>query len=45
MNAFISNTEYGQQTPINLEEYNAYDYVFQIFEEFSQQGQAYFLDY
>jgi hypothetical protein len=38
INDYIKDSKYGKQNPMNLEEINSFDFLFQAFEEFIEYG-------
>ncbi|CAD8110125.1 unnamed protein product [Paramecium primaurelia] len=45
INKYTKGTKFGKSTPITIQEFNTFDHVIQLFEDFIIQDEAYFLDF
>ncbi|CAK81341.1 unnamed protein product (macronuclear) [Paramecium tetraurelia] len=45
INKYTKGTKYGKNMPITMQEFNSFEYVIQLFEDFIIQDEAYFLDF
>ncbi|CAD8209787.1 unnamed protein product [Paramecium octaurelia] len=45
INKFTKGTKYGKSMQIKIQEFNSFDFVIQLFEDFIIQDEAYFLDF
>ncbi|CAD8209650.1 unnamed protein product [Paramecium octaurelia] len=45
INKYIKGTKYGKKTTIKMKEFNSFEYVIQLFEDFITQDEVYLLDF